>query len=84
MDALLEEHEALTPHHSPESKLAHTFGPSSSTLNVSSNTPENMNMLGSPSPSSRGGILLPSISISLAGSEEQVEKKQRQIGRAHV
>lgn len=65
-----EEHEALTPHPSPASKLAHSFGASSSTLNVnvSSNTPE--------SPSSRGGICLPSISISLAESDEQDEKKQ--------
>lgn len=69
-----EAHEALTPHPSPESKMAHSFG-GPSHLNVSSSTPENM--LASPTPS-RGGISLPSISISLAQDEKKPIHHQEQ------
>lgn len=65
-----EAHEALTPHPSPEAKVAHSFGHST----AAPNTPENL--LTSPSPS-RAGICLPSINITLAPTDEE-KKRQRQ------
>jgi len=62
-----EAHEAVTPHPSPEAKLAHSFGPAAPA--VSTSTPDNDNILSSPSP--RGGISLPSINITLAESQEK-------------
>jgi len=62
-----EAHEALTPHPSPEAKLAHSFGHTGPAVN--SSTPDNDNMLSSPS--RRVGLSLPSINITLAQSEEK-------------
>jgi hypothetical protein len=67
-----EAHEAVTPHPSPESKLAHSFGRAASTLNT--NTSDNL--LVSPSPSH--GIRLPSIHATFAQSEEKKQHQQEQ------
>jgi hypothetical protein len=70
-----EAHEAVTPYPSPEAKVSHSFESAAAptmAVNVNSTTlPDNLNdnMLASPSP--RVGISLPSISITLAQSEEK-------------